>query len=162
MTLAIVKVLPEPVTPRSAAWRRPAGEPVGHLGDGPRLVALRRVLGDEAERRHVDYRLPRGAAGGSGAGGQGRRDCEEVLPPRVQEGGRVRVAEQVHREQELRVDGVRSSAIPDSSGVRLPLCRLQRRQAATTFVQVVSPPRDRGSTWSTVRRSPRRLQYWQV
>src|SRR5439155_6388346 len=56
--------------------------------------------------------------------------------------------------------GSRIRRIPASSSSRFPLRRLHLRQAATTFVQVVSPPRDRGSTWSTVRRSPRRLQYW--
>src|SRR5262245_21235368 len=58
--------------------------------------------------------------------------------------------------------GSRSSRIPTSSSRRLPFLRLQRRHAATTLVQLVSPPRERGRTWSTVRRSPRRLQYWQV
>src|SRR2546428_13003891 len=56
--------------------------------------------------------------------------------------------------------GSRTRRIPVSSGSRFPFLRLQRRQAATTFVHVVSPPRERGRTWSTVRRSPRRLQYW--
>src|SRR2546426_6856324 len=57
--------------------------------------------------------------------------------------------------------GSRMSRIPTSSTRRLPFRKLQRRQAATTFTQVVSPPRERGTTWSTVSRSPRRLQYWQ-
>ena len=40
-----------------------------------------------------------------------------------------------------------------SSGVRLPLRRLQGEQAATTLSQVVWPPRERGSRWSKVRSS---------
>ena len=36
---------------------------------------------------------------------------------------------------------------------------LQLLQAATTFSQECSPPRDRGTTWS--RFSAGRLQYWQ-
>src|SRR2546428_461010 len=58
--------------------------------------------------------------------------------------------------------GSRTRRIPVSSGSRFPFLRLQRRQAATTFVHVVSPPRERGRTWSTVRRSPRRLEYRHV
>src|SRR5262245_43730633 len=41
-----------------------------------------------------------------------------------------------------------------------PLRRLQSEQAATTLLQVVMPPRDRGSRWSKVR-SSREPQYWQ-
>ena len=42
-----------------------------------------------------------------------------------------------------------------------PFLRLQGPQEATTFSQVVRPPRERGTMWSKVRwsRSP---QYWQV
>src|SRR5437667_4551464 len=58
--------------------------------------------------------------------------------------------------------GSRISRIPASSGCRLPFRRLHRRHAATTFTHVVPPPPERGTTWSTVNRSPRRLQYWQV
>ena len=42
----------------------------------------------------------------------------------------------------------------------LPLRRLQAEQAATTLIQVVWPPRERGSRWSKVR-SSREPQYWQ-
>ncbi len=44
--------------------------------------------------------------------------------------------------------------------VLFPLRRLQGEQAATTFSQLVIPPRDRGRTWSKVR-SPLAPQYWQ-
>jgi hypothetical protein len=37
---------------------------------------------------------------------------------------------------------------------------LQGEQAATTLIQVVWPPRERGTRWSNVR-SSRRPQYWQ-
>src|SRR5438105_13571310 len=47
-----------------------------------------------------------------------------------------------------------------SAGVRLALRRLHGEQAATTLIQVVCPPRERGSRWSKVR-SSRELQYWQ-
>src|SRR5271155_2311962 len=39
--------------------------------------------------------------------------------------------------------------------------RLQSEQAATTFSHVVTPPLERGTTWSKVR-SSRWPQYWQV
>ncbi len=39
--------------------------------------------------------------------------------------------------------------------------RLQTEQAATTFSQLVTPPFERGMTWSNVR-SSRSPQYWQV
>src|SRR5215510_3154992 len=43
----------------------------------------------------------------------------------------------------------------------LPFLRLHGEQAATTFTQVVWPPRERGSRWSKVR-SSREPQYWQL
>ena len=48
-----------------------------------------------------------------------------------------------------------------STGVRLPLRRLQGAQEVTMFSQSLVPPRLRGTTWSTVRCEvvP---QYWQV
>src|SRR6202034_4879159 len=49
----------------------------------------------------------------------------------------------------------------DSSGVKLPFLRLQGEQAATTLIQVVWPPRERGNRWSNVR-SSRAPQYWQT
>src|SRR5262245_10824258 len=51
--------------------------------------------------------------------------------------------------------------MPDSFGLLLPLRRLQHEQAATTLIQVVCPPRERGSRWSKVR-SSREPQYWQA
>ena len=39
--------------------------------------------------------------------------------------------------------------------------RLQTEQAATTFSQFVTPPLERGMTWSNVS-SSRSPQYWQV
>src|SRR5258708_33157300 len=45
--------------------------------------------------------------------------------------------------------------------VRLPLRRLQTEQAATTLIQVVCPPRERGTRWSKVRSSSA-PQYWQA
>ena len=56
--------------------------------------------------------------------------------------------------------GGRRSCMPTCRSVFDPLRRLQGEQAATTFSQLVIPPRDRGSTWSKVR-SPLALQYWQ-
>ena len=47
-----------------------------------------------------------------------------------------------------------------SSGSLSPLRRLQGAQEATTFSQTESPPRLRGTTWSSVRR-PVEPQYWQ-
>src|SRR6266540_3571540 len=51
--------------------------------------------------------------------------------------------------------------MPDSCGVRLPFLRLQPEQAATTLIQVVWPPRERGTRWSNVR-SSRVPQNWQA
>src|SRR6516165_1050308 len=50
--------------------------------------------------------------------------------------------------------------MPASSDVLLPFLRLQHEQAATTLIQVVWPPRERGTRWSNVR-SSREPQYWQ-
>jgi hypothetical protein len=44
------------------------------------------------------------------------------------------------------------SAIPACSSDRSPLRRLQGAQAVTTFSQIDSPPFDRGTMWSSVRR----------
>jgi hypothetical protein len=54
--------------------------------------------------------------------------------------------------------------IPHWSGSLLALRRLQGLQAATTLVQVVRPPRDRGTTWSKVRSAAAWPvpQYWQL
>src|SRR5690606_33596301 len=45
-------------------------------------------------------------------------------------------------------NGLRSSRIPACSGVRPPFLRLQAMQEQTTFSHVVSPPCERGITWS--------------
>ena len=47
MTLAMVKVLPEPVTPSSTWCFSPAAKPLHKLVDRARLIALRLVAGDE-------------------------------------------------------------------------------------------------------------------
>ena len=47
MTLAIVKVLPDPVTPSSTWCCSPAGKPLHNLVDRPRLIAPRLVTGHE-------------------------------------------------------------------------------------------------------------------
>ena len=53
----------------------------------------------------------------------------------------------------------RARRMPASSGVRSRLARLHGRQAAATFSQMCSPPRERGMTWSI--ESAVRPQYWQ-
>src|SRR5207342_3908101 len=58
-------------------------------------------------------------------------------------------------------NGICDGHIFDSSIVRLPFLRLQGEQAATTLIQVVCPPRERGNRWSNVR-SSREPQYWQL
>ena len=59
--------------------------------------------------------------------------------------------------------GGRSSRMPTSSGGLFPFRRLHARQALTTFSHTVRPPRDLGTTWSMVMRSPPlRPQYMQV
>ena len=52
MTDATVNVLPDPVTPRSVVWARPAEIQSVEPPDGARLVPLRGVVRDEPERRH--------------------------------------------------------------------------------------------------------------
>ena len=54
-----------------------------------------------------------------------------------------------------------AGSCPPASGSCEPFRRLQGPQEATTFSQVVRPPRERGTTWSKVRWS-RLPQYWQV
>lgn len=59
--------------------------------------------------------------------------------------------------------GLLCRCIPASSGVRLDFLRLQGLQADTMLSQELSPPRDRGITWSRdaffeLRWHP---QYWQ-
>src|SRR5690625_2976748 len=46
--------------------------------------------------------------------------------------------------------GRKSSFQPSSARVRLPLRLLHSRQQATRFSQLLTPPRERGTTWSTV------------
>src|SRR2546423_12053942 len=60
--------------------------------------------------------------------------------------------------------GRRIRCMRASSGVRLPFWWLQRLQHATRLSQVLSPPRERGSTWSSVSSDGVnwRPQYWQV
>ena len=50
--------------------------------------------------------------------------------------------------------GIVWSFRPDSSSERLPLRKLHGAQEVTTFSQVDSPPRERGTTWSSVSRPP--------
>jgi hypothetical protein len=49
MTLAMVKVLPEPVTPRRTSSFSPVWDARDELGDGAGLVALRLVIGGALE-----------------------------------------------------------------------------------------------------------------
>ena len=56
--------------------------------------------------------------------------------------------------------GCFSSLIPASSGVLLPLRLLHVWQHATRFSQLVSPARERGMTWSSVRGMSDLPQYW--
>ncbi len=57
-----------------------------------------------------------------------------------------------------------SSFMPASSGVLASLAWFHFLQAVTRFSHVFRPPRERGSTWSSVSSLPwnLRLQYWQV
>jgi len=57
-----------------------------------------------------------------------------------------------------------TSFIPTSSGVALPLRLLQRLQQATRLSQFELPPRDFGTTWSSVSSDGLKTlpQYWQV
>src|SRR3954451_19667130 len=50
--------------------------------------------------------------------------------------------------------------IPISCGRRSALRRLHGAQEVTMFSQLVPPPRERGTTWSTVSRDVE-PQYWQ-
>ena len=50
--------------------------------------------------------------------------------------------------------------MPASSIVRLPLRRLHGAHEATTFSQIDSPPRLRGTTWSRVSFPASVPQYW--
>src|SRR5581483_2787167 len=50
--------------------------------------------------------------------------------------------------------GARRRIIDASSGRRSPFFRLHGAHAVTTFSQTESPPRLRGTTWSSVRRPP--------
>src|SRR5205823_10099728 len=54
----------------------------------------------------------------------GRRDGQEVFPPRVQEGARVRVPEHVRREHELRVHRLSTEPHPGLVGQPVPLAQI--------------------------------------
>src|SRR5208283_38033 len=56
--------------------------------------------------------------------------------------------------------GLRIRDIRASSGVRSPLALLHCTHAHTKFSQVSSPPRERGSTWSTVNGKSPLPQNW--
>src|SRR6185437_9881167 len=58
-------------------------------------------------------------------------------------------------------NGALAGHIRAAAGSMSPFLRLQREHAATTFFQVVSPPFERGTTWSKVNSSSS-PQYWQV
>src|SRR5258708_27805061 len=53
--------------------------------------------------------------------------------------------------------------MPHSRGRKLALVRLQPEQAVTTFVHIVRPPLERGTTWSKVSSCVGKgvPQYWQ-
>src|SRR6185369_1374620 len=65
---------------------------------------------------------------------------------------------------ELNDCGRLSSRMRASSGVRSPLRLLHGRQQATRFSHPEEPPRERGTTWSSVRScgGAARPQYWHV
>src|SRR5207302_5652921 len=169
ITLAIVKVFPDPVTPSSTTWRRPSWT---------RRVSrsIARGWSPRGSYSACSLKAVVCASRPVPCAGRPRRAGGPAAPrraPQVAEGTATRYFRQESRKDtawgcrrrwtEKRnrgCTGSRIRRIPASSSSRFPLRRLHLRQAATTFVQVVSPPRDRGSTWSTVRRSPRRLQYW--
>src|ERR1041385_7234782 len=60
--------------------------------------------------------------------------------------------------------GARRSSMVAASRERFPFLALQARQATTQFVQLETPPSERGTTWSIDRSSVeyRSPQYWQV
>ena len=58
MTLAMVKVLPEPVTPSSTWCFCPSFKPSNQLVDCLALVSAGREAGAELELRRMDQRLP--------------------------------------------------------------------------------------------------------
>ena len=100
MTFASVKVLPVPVTPSRTVWGRPS----------PRQR-------DRGARWPRGWSPPNGGrtprtAGTTELRRVRTRDRDQVLPPRVEEGRGVRVAQQVHREEELRVHGLADQPQP--------------------------------------------------
>ena len=67
MTLAMVNVLPEPVTPSSVECFSPAAQPLQQLLDRLRLIAQRRIGADELEGHPLNlianWRMERGGYG---------------------------------------------------------------------------------------------------
>ena len=90
---------------------------------------------------------------------QHRVPVEIVEPALVQVVGREQpaVVVQVVHASARRAPAAATSSRPWQA--LLPFFRLQGAQAATTFAQVVWPPRERGTTWSKVRSSSA-PQYW--
>src|SRR5437773_1547616 len=121
------------------AVRTPVGEQLDQALDGARLVARGLELRRQPEQR---------AQGDDGTATRYFRHESRKL---VAWGWRIRCTEN----RNCGCTGSRMSRRRASSTVRFPLKRLQRRQAATTLVHVVCPPRERGMTWSTVSFSPR-------
>src|SRR5262249_6317553 len=110
--------------------RMPLGEKLAQAIDGPRLVPRR--LGLRGQPEGLAQRLV----------GTATRYFRHESRKLVAWGCRMRCTEK----RNWGCTGSRMSRNRASSSVRFPLKRLQRRQAATTLVQVVCPPRERGTT----------------
>src|SRR5262249_1736274 len=87
MTLPSVNVLPLPVIPRSTEWGWPS--PIRETGRS--MAGGWAAAGANSEDSLNNARLG------------GRRNSHQVLPPRVEERRGVRMPQQVHGEEELRV-----------------------------------------------------------
>ena len=145
MTLASVNVFPLPVIPRSTECGCPSAEHPRETVDGPGLIARGGELRGELEQRLTAAQRTRSRAPPPGTcatsrGTTWRADAAGGASRTGTAGAPAR--------------GSAGAAPPRACGC--PSGRLHRRQAATTLIQVVCPPRDRGMTWSTVSFSPRR------
>src|SRR5213079_977931 len=122
--------------------RRITGAPCPAAGPA-RFRAARTVFGSPRPAIHV---APAGLPGAQDVEGTATRYFRQESRNEPAWGCRRRCTENRKRG----CTGSRTRRMPASSSNRLPLRRLHLRHAVTTFVHVVSPPRDRGSTWSTV------------
>src|SRR6266540_1282977 len=91
-----------------------------------------------------------------------RRNGEKILAPRVEERVRVWVSQHVCREHELRMHRLADESHPDLVGQAIAFSQIATQTGRDHVHPGLPASGGGGTTLLDVRRSARRLQYWQV